>query len=69
MRRSYQQQRRYADSLTKSQADVQLTLLLNGCSDHALQAMTAEYLSRTHKVPLAVCEVKLRQARQDRFHD
>lgn len=61
--------RAHPDSVTRAQAEVQLAMLLAGCSDDALAAMSAEYLHRTHKVPLAVCERKLAAARQDRHHD
>lgn len=61
--------RRYPDSVTRAQAEVQLAMLLSGCSDTALAAMSPEYLARTHKVPLATCQERLVAARRERWHD
>lgn len=57
------------DSMTRTAAETQLAMLLAGCSDAALHAMTPEYLARTHKVPIARCQERLHAARRDRAHD
>jgi hypothetical protein len=54
------------DRITIDQARVQLRLLLTGCSDVALGAMTAESLASTHRVPIKECEYELTIARQRR---
>lgn len=61
MRRS-----RHPDSVTIGQARTQLTMLLAGCTDVALSAMTPEYLASTHKVPAKECEYMLTIERQRR---
>jgi hypothetical protein len=55
-----------SDTLSVEQARVHLRLLLTGCSDVALAAMTPEYLAQTHRVPLRECEYELTIARQRR---
>jgi hypothetical protein len=51
---------------TVQSATARLLQLLVGCSDHALAAMSANYLANTHRVPVAKCQELLREQRAHR---
>lgn len=52
--------------MTVAQSTLQLQNLLIGCSDHALAAMSPEYLSRCYKVKPMVAMQMLRDQREHR---
>jgi hypothetical protein len=58
--------RRYRSRISKRSADMQLTLLLAGCTDERLRGFTAASLSASYNVSLAVAEAKLAAARSGR---
>lgn len=63
----YQQRRPIPNKQeTVASATARLHQLLVGCSDHALAAMSADYLANTHRVPVAKCHELLKAQRAHR---
>jgi hypothetical protein len=58
---------RYPSRISKRSADMQLTLLLTGCTAERLAGFTAAALAASYRVPLAIAEKKLTAAREGRL--
>jgi hypothetical protein len=58
--------RTYPSRISRRSADMQLTLLLTGCTAERLAGFTAASLAASYRVPLAVAEKKLAAAREGR---
>jgi hypothetical protein len=54
------------DRISVKDARAQLAMLLCGCTDQRLAAMTAEGLAATHRVPVGECRAELEKARAGR---